>query len=391
MSDQKGLDTLNIVINFGTLKSGGGQNVAMNFLAAIEEVAVENIELYYFVAKGSAPHRYLEQQGYQNYFVVPCSPVKRILFEWLGSKRVLNKKKIDIIYSYFGFGFFPKKIPQVIGSADSNLYFPDIDFWEEYKGLALLKRRLVDAYRKIGLKRADAVIYENDSLRSRGEALFHLKKTVLIKPSINCHIPSRRFSGLDHIHKKVAKGLFLCGWHHNKRVMVIPYLAKAFKEQGIDFHFVLTAPKDGSDFHKAFLRLAKKLDVERMITLTGAVKKDELESLYQQIHIVFLLSKLESFSNNIIEAWVFQKPLIISNEGWARSICADAAIYVDRNSVRNIVSNVQALLDTVSLREAINIAAAKQLSTYPNINQRIRQELKYVGSVYQDVQAHLGR
>ncbi len=60
---------MNIMINFSTLKKGGGQNVAMNFLYEIFNIDLEDT-LYFFVANGSDPHIYLEQNGLNNYYVV---------------------------------------------------------------------------------------------------------------------------------------------------------------------------------------------------------------------------------------------------------------------------------------------------------------------------------
>ena len=89
----------NIVINFSTLKSGGGQNVAMNFLSGIYDFYSKDINLYYWVAKGSEPHQFMIENKVENFFVLPRNPIKRIIYEIIFLRFWLNAKSIDLVYS----------------------------------------------------------------------------------------------------------------------------------------------------------------------------------------------------------------------------------------------------------------------------------------------------
>lgn len=375
---------MNILINFSTLKSGGGQNVAMNFLHAIENMNIKDVSLYYFVAEGFSLHNYFKQKKYINFYAVPTHPIKRIIFEIFQSKKILMAQKIDIIYSYFGIGFFTKDIPQVSGSADSNLYFPEVDFWNHYHGMSRLKRKLIDMYRVWGLKRATAVVFENKALEKRSYKLYGLKKTVTIKPSINFDFESQEYSLLVTIKPGTPLGLFLCGWQYNKNIMLIPDIALELKKANQDFHFLLTAPLDNSQIHQEFIELVRKNRVEDMITVTGQIKKEELASLYSQIDYVFLLSKLESFSNNIIESWYFEKPLIVADELWSREICQDAAIYVNRDSALEIANTLISYIGDSDLLKDILSNSQKVLDEYPSIEERIEKEMEFVKNVYKN-------
>lgn len=367
-----------LLVNFSTLKEGGGQNVALNFLYTVEAQPIEGIACYYLVAENSEPHRYLKNNGSQCYIVAPRNALKRILFEFFCGWFYLMKYNIDIVYSYFGYAWFPRCWPQVSGSADSNLYFPEINFWEGYHGLSRLKKGLVDRYRLYGVKRSDAVVFENEALEERARRLFRLRQTRVIKPSI-CFNEIQVDFELPFIGVHGAKrGLFLCGWHLNKNIMLIPRLAEEINRRGRTFDFILTAPLDGSKIHKQFSNLVREYNVEDMVHVIGPVHKDQLCSLYGQIDYVFLLSKLESFSNNIIEAWYFGKPLIVSDESWARSICQDAAVYVNRDSVMDIVDKLCVLLDSSDMQRCKVECGTRMLLDYPSIESRIKQEISYV-------------
>jgi len=378
-------DKMHLLINFSTLKAGGGQNVAMNFLYAIDKIQLNDINIFYFVAQNSQPHKFLETKGMKNYFVVASNPIKRILFEIIESEKMLKQWDIDIIYSYFGYGFFPKEYKQVVGSADSNLYFPEIDFWKDYKGLSRIKKYLVDQYRIFGIKQAISVVFENSALEERGTKIYKLKNTVTIKPSINMSFNDEKFIFPNSIRKDIFKGLFLCGWHMNKNVLKIPEIAFYLKKAGVDFQFILTAPiYKTNDIYIQFMKLVEKYEVQKMCFVVGQVNKEELKSLYEQVDFVFLLSKLESFSNNIIESWYFQKPLIVSNEEWAYSICKKAAYYVNRDNAKEIALKIEQLLKNQEKIDRIISTGLKELKNYPSIEERINIEMEYLYNVYKN-------
>jgi len=138
---------MNVLINFSTLKAGGGQNVAMNFLYKVFDIKPNDINLFFLVAKNSSPHKFLQERYYKNFFVVDIHPLKRIYFEIFKSKILLEKWNIDIIYTYFGYGLFPKQYKQVSGVAVSNLFFPEIDSWEGYPiHIKLKKKKILKKY-----------------------------------------------------------------------------------------------------------------------------------------------------------------------------------------------------------------------------------------------------
>ncbi len=374
---------MNILFNFSPIKIGGGQNVAMNFLFKYFEMETSGLNSFFFVAKDSEPHRFLVEKRCKNFLVLPRNPIKRILFEVFKSRKYLKDNKIDIIYSYFGVGLFFSDVPQVSGSADSNLYFPEIDFWSDFKGIKRLKKYLIDQYRIFGVKRSTAVVFENAALEERARQLYKLKNSRVIKPSINFNFESQELCPNGGKKFFSPSGLFLCGWHPNKNYQIIPSLAANLNERGQRFCFVLTAPLDSSPEHNAFVESVKEYGVEDLVFLIGQVGKDQLKSLYENIDFVFLLSKLESFSNNIIESWYFNKPLVVADEVWSKSICGNAAIYVNRDSVDDISDMIVNSLCDVDYLNSVIEAGRVQLEGYPSIDERICQEIEYLREIYE--------
>ncbi len=377
---------MNILVNLSPLKFGGGQNVGLNFITFIESKTQSNEKFYFIVAKNSDIHKFFIQKKFKNYSVAPNNPILRMLSEIFFSPKLIKQQNIDIIYSYFGIGIFPENIPQVTGSADSNLYFPEINFWEGYKGLALLKKKIVDRYRIWGLKRANGIIFENKIMEERCHQIFKFRSiTKFIKPSMNVSEDCKEYKLPLKAQSSSHKGLFLCGWQLNKNVMLLPLIASEIKKRDIDFHFILTAPQDDSNEHRQFLELIHQYEVFDYISIVGKIKKDQLASLYSQIDLVFLLSKLESFSNNIIEAWFFKKLLIISDAEWSKAICNDAALYVDRNSHKKIVDAIKYIIDNPAIYEKLILNGTNELKTYPSIEEKTQEEINFLRYVYENV------
>ena len=375
---------MNIAINLSTLKKGGGQNVAQNFLNVFLTQNVSDDRVFYIVAKDSPLHRRLKETIVEKMIItVPQNPIKRIICEIFQVSSILKKLDISVIYSYFGYGFYPSSIPQIVGSADSNLYYPEVDFWSQYSGIKLLFKKLIDRYRIWGLKRASGIIFETSVLEKRCIEIYKFKAlTITIKPSISIPKANLDFEmPYEYIGK--SKGLLLCSWQLNKNIMIIPEICSVLKSRKQDFLFIITAPKDGSKIYQEFIKKVRQYNVEQYIYISGTVPKEKLVSLYSQVDIVFLLSKLESFSNNIIEAWAYNKPLVVSDEDWAHDICGDGALYVNRDDPNDISFNITNLLTDINLYNQIIYEGVKKLNEYPPIEERTKQELNFIKKVYE--------
>ncbi|MCI1779360.1 MAG: glycosyltransferase [Bacteroidales bacterium] len=373
---------MKVLINLSTIKKGGGQNVALNFLYDLFNSSY-NHDFVFLVVKNSEIHKFLLKENNAKILFTVGNPFLRIFYELFKFSWLLKKSKIDIIYTYFGYGLFINNIPQVCGVAASNIFYPEIKFW---KGnfINVILKRLIDRYRIYGIKRAEALIFENKYMEERSHTLFHIDpgKTCYIPPSYNPDF-GEEVLNCSVLREGGVKILMLCGWQRNKNILEVPEIAYYLRKYShSQFKFIITAPLDGSGEYKIFKKLVEKYDVYDMISIIGPVAKSRLKSLYEQIDFVLLLSKLESFSNNIIESWLFGKPLIISNEKWAKSICGEAAYYVDRDNVREISSAIVKLQNSNDIISKLTYNGSEKLYKYPSITQRTKLEISFLEKFY---------
>ena len=98
---------MRILFNFSFINSGGGQNVALNFIKDLEFKK----DYFFLVIKNSKVHMLLKSKNFENILFTYNNRLLRLFFEFIYGKRILNKNKIEIIYTYFGYSFFPKKNP----------------------------------------------------------------------------------------------------------------------------------------------------------------------------------------------------------------------------------------------------------------------------------------
>ncbi|MBO3700882.1 glycosyltransferase family 4 protein [Roseivirga sp. E12] len=376
---------MKLVVNLIPLKAGGGQRVGLNFILSMVENDFFGHKVHFLVNNGSVLESELKKHGVMNYSVVPTGLLKRLSFELFWGRRLLRRIETDAIYTVFGYSLFGKEFKQISGVAYSNLFFPEINFWVEYKGLARLKKSLVDVYRSFVLKKATALIFENPAMEKRAHKLWSYpsQRTTYIPPSIY-KTKVKSFRALNISEEASWNVLMLCGWQRNKNIHLVPKIAAEAKARQLNVHFTLTVAIDGSPDSEMFKEEMDNLGVSSMISLIGQVPPEEVSELYLKANSVMLLSKLESFSNNIIEAWTYGVPLFITDHDWAREICKKAAFYVDRDSPNDIVSGLQQVIQNEELICSYIALANEIVTSYPSIEDKTKLELEFINQIVCD-------
>lgn len=361
---------------------GGGLTVATNFVSAIvnNPDSFGKMEFLFVIVKNSSLKKLLIESGHK-FIEVSSNPVIRIVTEVFYLSFILYFNNIDVIYNYFHYGFYITHKKQIVGTADSNIYYPEIRFWNNLSTLSLFKKRLIDNYRIFGVKNASGVIFENPSLEQRGKKLYGLKKTIYIKPAVECFESN---SQENNISKNLYTGLFLCSWQENKNYKIIPQILNIAILSSFPLKIIFTAPIDDSVECRDFQRQIRNLKLEDNIIMTGTISKANLQNLYSQIDFIFLLSNLESFSNNIIESWLYKRLLIVSDLEWARSICGNGALYVDRNNPNDIVHKLRMLMSDAEGVKKVLEEGSKNLKGYNTALEKAKREVSFIHKVISD-------
>lgn len=380
---------MKLLINLISIKSGGGQQVTSNFVQYVLKNK-PSFEVFFLVTENTHIHQKLIESGLTNILVAPKSLSGRFIFINWRLKKILKNNGINMIYTLFGPGIKFKGIISVTGCAYSNIFFPEIKFWNYKNPLIKIKKKLIDHYRKTSIFKSDIIVFENVAMQRRAIELFNFpeRKTKLILPSIS-NYSLIKDEAIYHRLKVLPKNQFIClflaSWHPNKNLELVPDILLELKRKKCDnVCFVLTVSPEHTQSQELISR-SKKLGVSEKIILFDSVKPDEVPLLLDKVNAIFLLSLLESFSNNIIEAWHFKLPLFISDEEWARALCADSAIYVSRNDPNRISDAIIEYINWPDdqkyrfINEAMNM-----LEVFPSAEEKVEQQFDLLKSIYDE-------
>lgn len=364
---------MKIILNFLPLKTGGGVQVALDFLNQAEVYGQEHE--WHLVAREGTP---FEDFRYAHYIktvtFVRDNIFSRLKFEYLSCLALIRKVSPDVIYTQFG-PHWPaaRGVNNVVGCAYSNLFYPEIDFWANYSLLKRIERRCFDYYRKYQLKKANVVIFETSDLKNRAieQKVLKADQCTFVLPAVSSNVSV----GVTHLKTRgilsaAPRGFRLClisGYSINKNFEILVEVLATLKQKydKHDVYFVLTLPED-SPYVKALFHRAISLAVKNNIINLGAIPFDACAEVYRACDAAILPATLESFSNNIAESWAMEKPLMISDMDWSRSLCGDGAIYIDQTCAESIAKSIIELIDSPSMAGDLVNYGKLQLKKYPD-------------------------
>ncbi len=324
---------MNIILNFIPLKSGGGTQVGLDFLSQINKFGSKH-NWYVVTTKNTVFTEYRYSDNLHLAKVIPDNILYRILFENLFCKLLINKLNASVVYTQFGPMWPGSQAINISGCAYSNLMYPELNFWEKLPYLARIKSKIIDRLRLHRMLLSDITIFETKDIEKRAITLFSLdpSRVFHVSPStsstfIDQHVSTESICRI----KQIPNGfrvLLLSNYRVQKNIDSLPHIAHQLIH---NYHiknviFIITLKNNDKRLHH-ILQLAESLHVSHCIYNIGPFPYRECTPLYNACDAVILPSLLESFSNTIIEAWHMQKPLLISDLEWARSICENGAVY----------------------------------------------------------------
>lgn len=375
---------MNILLNFVPLKSGGGVQVGLDFLEQAKHHGKDH--KWFLVATKGTPIADTRDSGNLHLAkTIERSIVARLWFEYLGCRRLIREIGADLVYTQFGPHWPGAKSVNIVGCAYSNLFYPEINFWERFPLSRRLIRRVIDFLRLLRLRQANHIIFETEDLARRAVQLkgFPSRQVSFVKPSVSSLVTfTNEHSYTRELFQTLPKGfrvLLLSTYNPNKNFDLLPHIAKALDKRNPhnDVFFVITLPKQSKHMAR-LLQSAQDLGVQNRIMTVGPVPHEGCAEAYRACDLVILPSQLESFSNTIAEAWTMQKPLLISDMDWARSLCGTGAAYFEYRNPESAAEQILHLRHDTTYYSHLAAEGKRMLGTYPTAIDRFKQYLSII-------------
>lgn len=370
-----------VLLNALPLKAGGGVQKTITLFKTFSAESIDVSKYQVLVRRGSELESVALDAGFQ---VITCSSTAwgRLCFE-LTARWRFPRGALCFTLSGPPMLTTSKYLLNVVECAYSNLLYPEIDFWREVSGLRGLKKKFADFYRRKGIKSADIWIFQTQLLAKRAIELFGFPPGrvcfVSTAPNVNVSKAQIKVNRLRDFDLGITPGtrfLFLSGANPNKRIHLFPKILEHLIDEGIEDAMVVTTLPSGCVYQKrveeAFLALGL-LDRYRNV---GPVSPSDVPSLIGCCDIICTLSVLESFSNNFVEAWAMEKPLISTDADWAREVAGDAALYVRIEKPKEAAIQIASVLTDIRKRHLLVERGKMQLLKFSSPRQKL---LDYLG------------
>jgi glycosyltransferase involved in cell wall biosynthesis len=327
------------VLNMLPIKEGGGLQNASSFLGSLADSAYD-LRKSLALLRGSSPLvEICRRSGIPYLASAGTSNLDRLKLELFRSDIFLRRRACFTLFGPPVVASLGRTV-NVVGCAYSNLFYPEIPFWSPLPPLKRVIREGIDVVRRKGLEVADFWIFETETLRRRSVELCGFPEervsVVRMAPSLlvsKLNVEPNRSAAFSALLPSAFRILYLSGVNPNKRVHLVPRIAKQMMQMGFeDFCFVLTLDEKSS-YSKDIRSVSADAGLSWHVVNVGPVAPEDVSNLINACDAMCTLSVLESFSNNFVEAWRMEKPLVVTDADWARDSCENAALYVDPTTI----------------------------------------------------------
>lgn len=371
---------MNILLDFGAIKGGGGAQLGVNFLERLERDPWPECKISLVMPEAGPLSRVRLSAEYEQILISPNAYSRRILFEYIAVRRALKKNRIDKIFTFFGAGLpHPARIHSLVTVAYPIICYSDSQYWRYLDWRYKVRLRLLNYMRRRRLQSASRIIAETDVMKKRLARVLSCpeSKIVVIPPA-----PSEYVELIPNIPERGGKCfLFISGNDQHKNLWRLQEVARRLLEKGVgDFFFLLTLSKEQYLTNINERRLTSDPSISERFQFLGAIEPKNIMDAYRRADYVVSLSDLESFSNNYMEAWKVGIPLIASDRDFAHAICGDSAIYAEPHDTEDVANKLCLALSDAALRRRLVERGAQKLRAMQSQGERFLQVMQEIVS-----------
>ena len=299
-------------------------------------------------------------------------PALRLLWEQTYWRRVVARKKPDVLFSSANFGLLNCPVPQVLLVREGGLFDPYYlaNVSPEQGVLAALqrmaRRRLIIA----SARSAEQVMTPTAAMR---DLLLlwapDLEDKIIVNPYGTI---SQSFSPAPSAPREwradgVLRLLYVSVYYPHKRPSFVCQAVEALNNQGIPTHATITMDRRELDdfLGSAHDRILIDRAIDRQYVTLGRQPYEHLPELYRNHDIFVFPSISETFGHPMAEAMSSGIPILAADTPVNREVCGDTALYFDPLNLSSLLQCIKRLDADPALRmEMIEAGRTRVLQSY---------------------------
>jgi glycosyltransferase involved in cell wall biosynthesis len=215
------------------------------------------------------------------------------------------------------------------------------------------KSRLFPVFKAIMFriaKQADVILTVSNASKTDIEKYFKIPENTKVHALYNAC--SDMFKPIPFEDKKDMQFLYVGRADPYKDIETIISAVAILAKKGYNSIKLILAGSPDKRYNST-KKLIDKLGISRNIRWTGYISNKELVKLYQESTALLHPSLYEGFGLQIIEAMQSGTPVISSNGGSLKEICADAAIVLPPKSPELFAENIEKLINSKELQQEL--------------------------------------
>lgn len=299
-------------------------------------------------------------------------PAVRFLWEQTYWRRVVARKKPDVLFSSANFGLLNSPVPQMLLVREGGLFDPYYlaNVSPEQGALSavqrIARRRLIIA----SARSADQVMTPTAAMR---DLLLlwapDLENKIIVNPygTMSQSFTPSLSSPRPWRDGGVLRLLYVSVYYPHKRPGFICQAAETLNNQGTPTHATITMDRgELNDFvGSAHDRILLDRAVENQVVTLGRRSYEDLPNLYRNHDIFIFPSISETFGHPMAEAMSSGIPVLAADTPVNREVCGNAALYFDPLRLSSLLDCVRRLDADPALRmDMVEKGRARVLQSY---------------------------
>ncbi|MFZ4057299.1 MAG: glycosyltransferase [Ferruginibacter sp.] len=360
---------MRLLINTASVLKGGGAQVAASFI----EECIEHTEHDYHVILGEGVARIIKTGKFPSNFTFYSAafrPGSSLLSMWKMNRWLKAQENFiqpHCVFTTSGPAYWKPKAKHLMGYNIAQHIYPESPFFGLISLKSKIRWKIKKAIAKYAYsKQADAIVTQTEAVQKRIQQWLHINNVFLVHNTCSAAYfqPSSNSKVLPEKPLGTLRLLTISAFYPHKNLGIIKEVIKILEAQQItNIQFVLTLPEDV--FKRAF-----ETTNQQYLYNAGVVNTTTGVALYQESDIMFLPTLLECFSASYAEAMITGTPILTSDYDFAKSVCADAALYVDALNANDIATQIMTLQNNEQLRKTLSEAGKKRIQLFPSPAER---------------------